>query len=126
MRVRELIGGEVIWIAPNQTLREAAEVMKSTGVGSLAVEVDGDLEGILTERDLVMAAADGADFETSPVREWMTDYPDSFSPEMGVDDAANWMLATGYRHLPVVDGGEVVGMVSIKDVLWAITEPATG
>lgn len=122
MRVRELIGGEVIWITPDESLRHAAELMKSTGVGSLAVEVDGDLEGILTDHDIVMAAADGVDFEKGKVRDWMTDYPDSFSPEMGVDDAASWMLATGYRHLPVVDGGSVVGMVSIKDVLWAITD----
>ncbi len=49
--------------------------------------------------------------------------PDAFSPEMNVEDAANWMLATGYQHLPVVDVGVVIGMVSIKDVLWAMTEP---
>jgi CBS domain-containing protein len=42
---------------------------------------------------------------------------------MDVEEAANWMLATGYRHLPVVDGQAVLGVISIKDVLWAVTEP---
>jgi CBS domain-containing protein len=53
----------------------------------------------------------------------MTALPDTFGPEMLVEDAADWMLATGYRHLPVVDEvGAVLGMVSIKDVLWAVTD----
>jgi CBS domain-containing protein len=43
---------------------------------------------------------------------------------MGVEEAANWMLATGYRHLPVVDGPDLLGVISIKDVLWAISEPS--
>jgi len=123
MRVRELVGGNVIWVSPDATLRQAAESMVSTDVGSVAVEVDGALEGILTERDILRAVADDADMDLDPVSSWMTEYPDSFTSEMDVDEAANWMLATGYRHLPVVDGGSVLGVISIKDVLWAITEP---
>ncbi len=124
MRVRELVGGNVVWVAPGATLREAAQVMASTDVGSVAVEVDGALEGILTERDILRAVADDADLERDSVSSWMTEYPDSFTPEMDVGEAANWMLATGFRHLPVVDGKNVLGVISIKDVLWAITEPA--
>jgi CBS domain-containing protein len=97
--------------------------MASTDVGSVAVEVDGALEGILTERDILRAVAEDADLDRDSVSSWMTEYPDSFTPEMDVDEAANWMLATGYRHLPVVDGKTVLGVISIKDVLWAITEP---
>jgi CBS domain-containing protein len=123
MRVRELVGGNVVWISPSATLREAAEVMTSTDVGSVAVEVDGALEGILTERDILRAVADDADFDRDPVSSWMTEYPDSFTPEMEVNEAADWMLATGYRHLPVVEGKSVHGVISIKDVLWALTEP---
>jgi signal-transduction protein with cAMP-binding, CBS, and nucleotidyltransferase domain len=123
MKIRELVAGEALWIEPARALREAAQQMKATGVGSLAVEVDGALEGIITERDILSAAAAGADFDRSPVSEWMTDYPDFFDPEMGVEEAATWMLSTGYRHLPVVDEGTVIGVVSIKDVLWALTEP---
>lgn len=122
MRVRELVSGDVVWINPDATLRQAAELMTSTEVGSVAVEVDGALEGILTERDILRAVAADAEFDLDPASSWMTEYPDSFSPEMEVREAADWMLATGFRHLPVVENGEVLGVISIKDVLWAITE----
>ncbi len=124
MQIRELVSAEVISIAPDAALIEAARLMTKTGVGSLAVVVDDALEGILTERDILKAVADDADFTSERISAWMTDFPDSFTPEMSVDEAANWMLATGYRHLPVVDGDTLIGMVSIKDVLWALTEPS--
>ncbi|HEY4584720.1 MAG TPA: CBS domain-containing protein [Acidimicrobiia bacterium] len=123
MTVRELIGGDVIWIAPDATIRSAAVAMKNNGVGSLAVEVDGALEGIFTERDLLDAVAEGADLDRARVANWMTAYPDSIDPDMPVPEAADWMLASGYRHIPVVDGPVVLGMISIKDVLWAMSEP---
>ena len=122
MTVRDLVAGDVVWVAPEATLRKGAEMMVSTEVGSVAVEVDGALEGIFTERDLLRAVAEGADLDTESISTWMTEYPDSFDPEMGVEEAAEWMLATGFRHLPVVDGGDVVGVISIKDVLWAVTD----
>ncbi len=122
MRVRDLVAGDVVWVAPQATLRQAAEVMVTAEVGSVAVEVDGALEGILTERDILRAVADDADFDVDPTSSWMTEYPDSFTPEMEVDEAADWMLVMGFRHLPVVDGDEVLGIISIKDVLWAITD----
>jgi CBS domain-containing protein len=119
-----LVGGNVIWVKPDSTLRQAADEMVSTGVGSVAVEVDGALVGILTERDILRAVTEVSDLDRDPVSSWMSEYPDSFTPEMEVVEAANWMLATGYRHLPVVDGGVVLGVISIKDVLWAITDPS--
>jgi CBS domain-containing protein len=122
MRVRDLVAGDVVWVAPEATLRRAAEVMVSAEVGSVAVEVDGALEGILTERDILRAVAEDADLDNDPASSWMTEYPDSFTPEMEVDEAADWMLAMGSRHLPVVDGDEVLGVISIKDVLWALTD----
>ena len=125
MRVRELVGAEVVWVKPTESLRRASQRMNETGVGSVAVLVDGALEGILTDRDILNAVVSFADFDRDPVSNWMTDDPDSLGPEMGVDEAASWMLATGYRHLPVVDGRNVLGVISIKDVLWAITEPST-
>ncbi|HEY6627776.1 MAG TPA: CBS domain-containing protein [Acidimicrobiia bacterium] len=125
MTVRELVGGEVIWVAPEATMRSAAVSMKSNGVGSVAVEVDGAIEGILTERDLLDAVAEGADLDLERVDRWMTSYPDSIDPDMQVTEAAQWMLASGYRHIPVIDGSRILGMISIKDVLWAMTEPST-
>ena len=122
MTVRELVNGNVIWIGPDGTLRQAALLMMFNEVGSVAVEVDGAMEGILTERDILRAVADDADLDQDRVRTWMTEYPDSFTPDMNVEEAAEWMLATGFRHLPVVDGDEILGVISIKDVLWAITD----
>lgn len=67
--------------------------------------------------------ASGCDLNSEPISSWMTEYPDSLSPDMEVADAADWMLAKGYRHLPLVDGEALIGVVSIKDILWAVTDP---
>lgn len=124
MTINDLVGGSVVSVEPGTSLRQAAEFMREAAVGSVAVAVDGALEGILTERDILNAVADFADFDRDVVSAWMTALPDTFGPEMSVADAADWMLATGYRHLPIVDeAGSVVAMVSIKDVLWAVTNP---
>lgn len=125
MTVRELVGGEVIWVSPEATIRAAAALMKANNVGSLAVEVEEELEGILTERDVLDAVAGDADLDVARVDAWMTAYPDSIDPDMSVPEAADWMLASGYRHIPVVDGSRILGMISIKDVLWAMSEPST-
>ena len=125
MTIRELVGGSVVAMLPSDSVRKAAELMKEAEVGSIAVEVDDALEGILTERDVLNAVADFADLDRDSISKWMTALPDTFGPEMSVQDAADWMLATGYRHLPVVDeSGTLLGMVSIKDVLWALTDPS--
>lgn len=123
MEVRELLSGEVVTVSAHDSVREGAYIMDDAGVGALAVLKNDELAGILTERDVLRAVAADADLDTDEVADWMTDYPDSFSPDMDVDDAADWMLAAGYRHLPVVDNGALIGMASIKDVLWALTEP---
>lgn len=122
MTVRELVGDEVLSITPDDTLRKAARLMKTNDIGSLAVEVGGLLEGIITERDILSACAEGADFESARVDGWMTSYPDTLQPDMSVEYAASWMTAAGYRHLPVVDDETTIGIVSIKDILWALTD----
>lgn len=126
MEVRELLSGEVITVHSDETVRRGATTMNEAGVGSLAVLEDGELAGIFTERDILHAVAAKADLDTDTISRWMTDYPDSFSPEMDVTEAADWMLATGYRHLPVVENGRLIGVASIKDVLWAVTDPNGG
>jgi CBS domain-containing protein len=105
-------------------MRQAVQMMAEQEVGALAVEVKGRLSGIITERDVLRACADGCDMDQTNVSERMTSYPDAFDPDMSVEEAADWLLGAGYRHLPVVDGLKVIGMVSIKDILWALTEPS--
>jgi CBS domain-containing protein len=122
MTVRDLVTGDAIWIDPDATLRRGAEMMISHEMGSVAVQVDDALEGILTERDILRAVSDGADLDEERAGDWMTDHPDTFTPDMDIDEAADWMLASGFRHLPVVDEGRVIGVISIKDVLWALTD----
>lgn len=124
MNVRELVGGEIFSAGPKQSMGEAAGVMSAAGVGALAVLREHRLVGIVTERDLVNACAEGVDVGEALVEEWMTKGPDSLDPDMDARDAAEWMLAAGYRHLPVADGENLIGMLSIKDVLWALTDPS--
>ncbi len=121
MRVSELIGGPVYSCTEQTTAIDAARQMLADDVGSLAVVKDGRLVGIVTERDLVREYAEHSS-HTRAVGEVMTPNPDSLAPDVEVDEAASWMMAAGYRHLPVVEDGNLVGMVSIKDVLWALTD----
>ena len=82
--------------------------------------VDGPwLLGIFTERDALRVAAAGTDPKTAAVRDWMTKDPVTVDPETDSDDAAAIMATEGFRHLPVVDGDSVVGVVSLRDVLAA-------
>lgn len=121
MRVGEMVGGPVYSCSEDTSVRDAAQRMIADDVGSLAVLRDDELVGIVTERDLMreLAEENGA---RRTVGDAMTPNPDSLAPDIEVEDAADWMMGAGYRHLPVVDGGKLVGMLSIKDVLWALTD----
>ena len=125
MIVQELIGGQAVSVEPTATLRDAVKQMTGSEVGALVVQKDSQIVGIITERDILGACAEDVDLAAVPVADWMTRDPDSLGPEMTVAAAADWMLAAGYRHLPVVDGTEIMGMVSIKDILWGLTEPTS-
>ena len=123
MEIRSLVGGSASVCGPEATVAAAAQTMVNDGIGSIGVVEHGRLIGIFTERDALRATAAGADLSTEKVSEWMTPDPDVLSPTVEVEDAAEWLLATGYRHLPVVEDGALLGIVSIKDVLWAF-DPA--
>ncbi len=121
MRVEALVSGESDVVGPETSIGDAAEVLINRSVGALAV-VDGRrFVGIVTDRDLVRAVSKGAD-GNDPISEWMTDGPDTVSPEVSVSEAADWLLETGYRHLPVAVGDELLGIVDVRDVLWALRE----
>lgn len=121
MQLASVVSPEVLKIRPESPLTEAAQAMHRQELGSVAVTENDRLLGIFTERDLLHAVAEGANLATEEVREWMTAPADTVDVEMQIRDAAEWMLASGYRHLPVVENGAVVGMVSIKDVMWGLT-----
>lgn len=105
---------------PDTTLVEAATAMEGSDLGSLAVVEGMSLIGLITERDIRRAVADGTDLDTS-VSGVMSDDPDTFDPDLDVWDAATWIAESGYRHLPVVgDDGHLLGVVSIRDLLKAL------
>ncbi len=100
-----------------ELVAEAARRMDDRGVGSVVV-VDGNRPvGILTERDLIRVAAAGGDLATAKVGEWMTPQPDTIGPEIEVVEAWRNFGERGYRHIPVVTGTELVGIVTIRDLM---------
>src|SRR6476619_688384 len=115
--VGDIMSTPVIVAGPDDKVAEAAARMREQRVGSVVV-VDGSRPvGILTERDLVRIAAAGADTGTATVRDWMTANPDSVAPDVEAATAFASLSQHGYRHIPVVDNDEVVGIVSMRDLM---------
>ena len=119
----ELMTREVLEIAPEDTLGQAAEAMVERGVGSAVVSDFGRLIGILTERDLLRAVAGRVHSSEARVREWMTAEPITATTSTDLSEAARTMLDQGFRHLPVVEDDRAIGIVSIRDVVeWTVGE----
>jgi CBS domain-containing protein len=101
---------------PGTPVAQAAAAMVEANVGSAVVMQGRFLAGILTERDVLRAAASGQDLSESLVSVWMTPDPHSASPETSADEASQLMLLHGFRHLPIVEGRSVCGVVSLRDL----------
>ena len=97
----------------------AAQAMVKGRFGSAVILDGGWLAGIFTERDVLRAAASGKDLAATPVSEWMTRDPQTAAADMESEEAAQIMAANGFRHLPVMDGNNVLGIVSLRDVMGA-------
>lgn len=117
-------GSQVYTVAKSATVREAVREMNQKGVGSLLVLDEGRPVGIFTERDVLRRVVDvDRDPVVTLVVEVMTPDPRTAGPEMRIDEAIDLMTTSRFRHLPVVDEGQVVGIVSIGDVMhWATTQ----
>jgi CBS domain-containing protein len=125
MQVRSIYRPRVMVAAARyEPLADAAARMQDHRVGSLAVLAGGELVGIFTERDLARAIAWGADPKVTTVAEYMTTEPVSVRLDTDVREVALAMLELECRHLPVVEAGEVVGMVSIRDLLGDVLRVA--
>lgn len=115
----EVMTTDVFTASRSTSIREVVEAMVKGRFGS-AVIVDGKmLLGIFTERDVLRATASGVDPGSTPVSDWMTRDPVTAVPSQDTDEAAEAMIGQGFRHLPVVDGTELVGIVSLRDLLSA-------
>jgi CBS domain-containing protein len=119
----EILKPNFIEVAPEDTLGEVAERMTAKNVGAVVVKDFGRLIGILTERDLLKAMAARVHTSEARVRQWMTEDPVTASPEMQLEEAAQIMLDNGFRHLPVIEDNQVVGVVSLRRVVGA-TQPS--
>jgi CBS domain-containing protein len=117
--LRDVMSTSVVTTAPETPLAQAAAAMVAAGVGSAVVMQGSFLAGIVTERDVLRAAASGQDVRDSAVSEWMTADPQSASPDSSPEEAAQIMLLNGFRHLPVVDGRSVCGVVTLRDLFAA-------
>jgi CBS domain-containing protein len=114
--VGEVMSRDLITVSPATSVAEAATVMGGKHVGSALVMDGGRLAGIFTERDIVRALGEHFDAAGHPVSSWMTPKPITVGPESPTDEALDMMLSGGFRHLPVVDGQQVVGMLSLRDI----------
>ena len=112
---------ELLIVAPSVRLADAAERMHARDVGAVVVVENDRLVGILTERDLLRAVAAGLDPEAR-VSDWMTSGPETIAPDETTAHAGVLMIHGGFRHLPVLDGAQIVGMLSIRDLMRVVLE----
>lgn len=118
-KVADLMNRNVVTTVPEAPVCQAAAAMVEAGVGSAVVTQGLFVAGILTERDVLRAAASRQDLCQTPVSDWMTADPQTARPDTAAEEAAQIMLLNGFRHLPVVDGRELCGVVSLRDLFAA-------
>jgi len=113
--VREIMAGDVLTVEPTARLLDAAVRMHERRVGAVVVVEAGRLVGIFTERDVLRAVATAG--VEGPVGDTMTRRPETIGPDDATSHAAALMIHGGFRHLPVVEGDDVIGIVSIRDLI---------
>jgi CBS domain-containing protein len=112
---------DLLTVDPGDAVTDVAKRMVAKDVGAVLVYEGGRLCGILTERDVLRAVADGIDDGTL-VRDRMTPNPETLDADDTTEHAAVLMIHGGFRHLPVMEGGEVVGVLSIRDLMRVVLE----
>jgi CBS domain-containing protein len=118
---RNHMSTELLTVDPGETVAEVAKRMVAKDVGAVLVYEDDRLSGILTERDILRAVADGLD-DATLVRDRMTANPETLDADDTTEHAAVLMIHGGFRHLPVVEQGAVVGVLSIRDLMRVVLE----
>ncbi|HVQ91395.1 MAG TPA: CBS domain-containing protein [Mycobacteriales bacterium] len=127
MRVRDAMSTLVLTIGPEHTLREASRQMAARKVGAVAVlDPDSHGIGILTERDVLYALGAGQNPDVERAGAHLTTDLVFASPDWTLDQAAEAMVRGGFRHLIVLDGNEVIGIVSVRDIVrvWSTARTA--
>jgi CBS domain-containing protein len=114
--VRDVMTTELITVEPSTSVAAAVTVMGMQRVGAVLAMENARLEGIFTERDLVRAMSYDVGAASQPVSHWMTRNPITVGPDASIEQALEVMLTGHFRHLPVMDGETLVGVVSIRDL----------
>ena len=122
MPIVDAMGPRLVKVAPDETVQVAITRMLEENVGSVAVCEEGRLMGIFTERDLLRLAGEGRDFAELRVGEVMTRRPVTVPPDTDVLEAARIMGERQIRHLPILEGDNVMGVVGIREVMRALVE----
>jgi CBS domain-containing protein len=118
MQVRDAMSTTVLTIGPDHTLREASRQMLVRKVGAAVVnDPDGEGIGILTERDVLISVGSGQNADDERVRDHLTGELVFAAPSWTLEQAAEAMAHGGFRHLVVLDGGDVAGIVSVRDIM---------
>jgi signal-transduction protein with cAMP-binding, CBS, and nucleotidyltransferase domain len=118
MQVRDGMSEVVLTLGPNHTLREAAEQMAAKNIGAALVYQDENpVPSIVTERDILLSLGAGQDPDTEPVGEHMSDSVIAASPDWSLERAAAEMSRRGIRHLVVYDGSDLIGVLSMRDIV---------
>lgn len=119
---RKLMSQPVIAVDGRTSLRTAAAILRDERIGAAPVLSAGRLTGVLSERDVLTAVADGADLDAVWVADVMTEAPVVAAPDESLLEVAERMADAGVRHMPVVDGDRVVGMISVRELLDTLLE----
>jgi CBS domain-containing protein len=123
MKVREGMSSRVLTVGPGHTLRQAAEQMAARGVGSaVVIDPDGMGPGIVTERDILNSLGRGEDPDSEKVTDHLTSELVFAGPDWSLEQAAVAMVRGGFRHLIVIEGGETVGILSVRDIVRVWTD----
>jgi CBS domain-containing protein len=118
MQVRDGMSKVVLTVGPGHTLRQAAKLMAARNVGAAVVlDPDGEGHGILTERDILISVGQGEDPDAELVAQHLTSETVSASPGWSLERAAAEMVRGSFRHVLVADGGDIVGVLSMRDIV---------
>jgi len=129
MQVRDAMSKAVLTVGPEHTLRQTARLMTDRRVGSaIVVDPDGAGAGIITERDVLYAVGAGLDPDVERTAAHVTMDVVYAGPDWTIAEAAAAMVRGGFRHLVVLDGDEVLGVISVRDILrvWTAQHAAQG
>jgi CBS domain-containing protein len=119
--VGEVMSRNLLTVDPHLSLHDAAARMSERGVGAALVISNDHVSGILTERDVLRAVATGG-VDGTHVAAWMTRDPETVDIDEPTGQAAAVMIHGGFRHLPVLDGDQPVGVVSIRDLMRVVVD----